>query len=266
MKKIVLLSAMCVFMTLPANKTMAQVASGTTGDCTWTLTGTSGNYTLTISGNGVMEDYSSSDAPWYSYRTDIKSLDIQQGVTIIGNWGFANCGLTSVSISNSVISIGDRSFAFCNDLTSISIPNSVKTIEGAAFAFCRGLTSVSIPNSVTSIGNMAFYGCDGLTSVIIPNSVIDIGDAAFSACDGLSSVVIPHSVIFIRDLAFAHCKSLTSITNLNPIPQNISSNVFLGVEKKKCTLKVAPSSVRSYKKATGWKDFSPIIGEQTNEK
>ncbi|MDR0603318.1 MAG: hypothetical protein LBG80_03335, partial [Bacteroidales bacterium] len=90
MKKLTLFlaAAFCLCM---ANKTMAQVASGTTGDCTWTLTGTSGNYTLTISGNGVMEDYSSSDAPWYSYRTDIKSLDIQQGVTIIGNWGFANC-------------------------------------------------------------------------------------------------------------------------------------------------------------------------------
>jgi hypothetical protein len=75
MKKWILLAA--VFCLCLGQQAMAQtVASGTTGDCTWTLTGSSGNYTLTISGTGAMGDYIDNDAPWYSYRNDIKTLVI----------------------------------------------------------------------------------------------------------------------------------------------------------------------------------------------
>ena len=43
-------------------------------------------------------------------------------------------------------------------MTSVTIPNSVTSIGNSAFGYCRGLTSVSIGNSVTNIGNGAFYG------------------------------------------------------------------------------------------------------------
>ncbi|WP_117590435.1 leucine-rich repeat domain-containing protein, partial [Flavobacterium psychrophilum] len=74
-------------------------------------------------------------------------------------------GLTSVTIPNSVTTIGDESFARCSGLTSVTIPNSVTTIGDEAFADCSGLTSVTIPNSVTAIGEDAFYNCSRLTTV-----------------------------------------------------------------------------------------------------
>ena len=74
-------------------------------------------------------------------------------------------------------------------MTSITIPNSVTSIGDYAFGICEGLTSITIPNSVTSIGKGAFNTCSGLTSVTIPNSVTSIGDYAFFACTGLTSVI-----------------------------------------------------------------------------
>ena len=74
-------------------------------------------------------------------------------------------------------------------MTSITIPNSVTSIGEVAFGYCTGLTSVTIGNSVTNIGDYAFFGCTGLTSVTIPNSVTSIGEAAFAYCPGLTSVI-----------------------------------------------------------------------------
>ena len=54
-------------------------------------------------------------------------------------------------------------FASCRGLTSVTIPNSVTSLGDRAFLGCSGLTSVTIPNSVTSIGEEAFDECDNLT-------------------------------------------------------------------------------------------------------
>ncbi len=72
--------------------------------------------------------------------------------------------LTSITIPNSVTSIGDGTFTYCS-LNSVTIPNSVTSIGSRAFDRCESLTSITIPNSVTSIGYGAFYDCESLTSV-----------------------------------------------------------------------------------------------------
>ena len=119
---------------------------------------------------------------------------------------------TSITIPNSVTSIGRSAFSGCTGLTSVTIPASVTSIGARAFSYCPGLTSVTIPDSVTSIGARTFSYCTGLTSVTIGNNVTSIGDSAFSDCSGLASVTIPDSVTSIGNRAFDGCKGLTSIT------------------------------------------------------
>jgi hypothetical protein len=87
---------------------------------------------------------------------NVVALEIGTDVTNIGNWAFYLCGLTSVTIPNTVTSIGEDAFSCCSGLTSVTIPNRVTSIGGWAFDGCSGLTSVTIGNSVTSIGNYAF--------------------------------------------------------------------------------------------------------------
>ncbi len=64
-------------------------------------------------------------------------------------------------------------FRDCNKLTSVTIPDSVTSIGAGAFSDCRGLTSVIIGSGVTSIGNDAFYFCFKLVEVI-NNSLLNI--------------------------------------------------------------------------------------------
>ena len=116
-----------------------------------------------------------------------------------------------MTIPDSVTSIGDSAFWYCDSLTSVTIPDSVTSIGDSAFWYCDSLTSVTIPDSVTSIGDYAFTGCDSLTSVMIPDSVTSIGYHAFAGCDSLTSVTIPDSVTSIGDNAFWYCDSLENI-------------------------------------------------------
>jgi uncharacterized repeat protein (TIGR02543 family) len=126
---------------------------------------------------------------------------------------------TTYSIPNSVTSIGDAAFSFCNNLTSIIIPDSVTSIGEGAFEYCKNLTSITISDGVTSIGNYAFNGCDSLTSITIPDSVTSIGYSAFNGCDSLTCITIPDSVTSIGNSAFNGCTSLTSII----IPGGVTS-------------------------------------------
>jgi hypothetical protein len=94
-------------------------------------------------------------------------------------------------------------------LTSITIPNSITSIGFAAFNGCSGLTSVTIPNNVTDIGDYAFWGCSGLTSVTIPNSVTSIGREAFCKCSGLTNVTIGSGVTSLGVQLFYGCSNCT---------------------------------------------------------
>lgn len=143
---------------------------------TWGKCGSSLAYyldsgTLTISGAGAMTNYGSpnysgSNLPsWYSIRSSIKAVVIEDGVTSVGDHAFYNCtSLTSVTLGNGVASIG--SWAFGNS----------------------ALTSVTIPANITSIGDSAFYGCDALVDIYYNSNYCDFGENVFGYCDALTDI------------------------------------------------------------------------------
>ena len=150
-------------------------------------------------------------------------------VTDIGYGVFYNnMALTSVVISDTVITIGEEAFAACELLNYVTIGNSVTTLRRAAFSGCDGLVSVTIPHSVVTIGDLAFAYCSSLTNITIGNGVYVIGTAAFMRCYDLASITIPESVTSIGDSAFYDCDSLTEINvdTLNTAYSSIAGVLF----------------------------------------
>lgn len=194
-------------------------ASGSCGEnVTYTYNSETGE--VVISGEGDMTDYYCDDAPWYDYCESIKSIEIVNGITSIGDYAFYDCNnLTSITIPDGVTTIGDSAFDGCRRLTSITIPDSVVTIGDNAFYICNNLTSITIPDSVTSIGECAFGNCWSLASVTIGDSVTSISDYVFASCKNLTSIRIPDSVTYVDNYAFYGCTSLISIT----IPEGVIS-------------------------------------------
>lgn len=186
-------------------------SSGTCGtNLQWTLNTDTG--VLNITGIGAMTDWQSSKANWYSYRSNIKTVNIESGVTTIGDCAFSECGnLTSVTIPDSITTIGDYAFIFCSNLTNITMPDNITSIGEGAFLGCNSLTNITIPDSVTSIAAYAFESCSNLTSVKLGNRVITVGNCVFNSCYNLTNVIIPHSVETIGYAAFNECYLLADV-------------------------------------------------------
>ena len=214
-----LLALVAALLLLPG-MARAEDASGTCGEgLTWTLEGG----VLSIEGNGTMEDYATSAAPWYSYRNEIQSIQIGDGVTTIGDWAFFNCSqVTDVIVPEGVTFIGESAFESCRGMVSISLPDSLREIPNdwrnhygiskSAFKNCRSLTTITIPDGVTSIPESAFEECVNLVSIDIPDSVTVIWLYAFQGCSSLKEVRIPDSVTTLWGYSFRGCTSLERVT------------------------------------------------------
>ena len=201
-----------------------------------------------------------------------KNSTIPNSVTSIGNDAFHYCdGITSVTIPNSITSIGDRAFAECSLLEYVVIGNSVTLFGNEVFSGCRALESITVENGNTKYDsrnncsaiietstNTLIIGCKNST---IPNSVTSIGEYAFFGCNGMTSVTIPNSVTSIGNYAFASCFNLWQIRSLITDISNVSmgSSVFENVSTYYCLLMVPVGTSNAYTNVTQWEDFENIV-------
>ena len=186
-------------------------------------------------------------------KIEIPSEIDGKSVTRIADCAFESLDLTDVIIPNSVISIGNYTFAECVYLENIKIPSSVTSIGDTAFWRCRCLKNIevnennktfmdengvllskdktsliyypegktkniySIPNSVKNIGIGAFKNNIYLRNIIIPNSVENIGRNVFDNCINLTDITIPNSVKNIGEYAFNGCLKLKNVIISNAL-------------------------------------------------
>lgn len=134
-----------------------------------------------------------------------------EGLTAIGDYAFQQKGVVSITLPNTVTSIGRGAFMDCVDLTSANVGTSLETLGNAAFSSCTALASIDLPEGFSSLGNSTFYNCTSLESISLPSSLTQIPYAAFSG-SGLQTIDLGESVSEIGEEAFQGCSSLTSVS------------------------------------------------------
>ena len=236
-KLTVILLAFCLLVAaFPLLASAAEYSGSCGNNLTWAIDGN----VLTISGIGPMNDYDSSqDQPWYKYKNTVTKVVVNSGVTSIGSSALSGLDVTTVTLPDTLTSIGVSAFYACEKLTGITIPSGITQIQNNTFCDCANLSYVTIPGTVTSIGEFAFDDCESLTSIELPDGLKSIGTGAFRNT-GLTSIKIPggvnlDTVLFrssalvsvelgygissIPDGLFMYCNNLESVT----IPSTVES-------------------------------------------
>ena len=275
--------------------------------------------TLTLGCNGTTIPTSVTVIGNYAFCgcQGMTSLNIPNSVTQIGNYAFDFCDLKTITLPNSVRYIGDYPFEYDNFndgfndtvYVSVNIPDSVETIGECAFYYCdfcdvtipasvtkmgeapfdfRRIKSIvvdkankvydsrnncnaiietktntlvnacqntTIPNCVRTIGEYSFGTLRGLESVMIPASVTEIKDCAFNTCRDLRDVKIMGTVNFGND-CFVFCDSLKKMTYLTPL---VLQPVNLGWGCNIDTLYVLKDMVPMFKQTDLWKNIPNIL-------
>ena len=165
------------------------------------------------------EGFTKIDAGGFRGCANLKSVTLSDTITTIGMSAFEDCpNLTTINFpDHSLLEIGYDAFSGCTSLTSITIPASVKNLSGgytgngSAFGDCPNLTTVVFQEGTQAIPAYTFNQCSSLTTVVIPTTVKEIGAHAFSRCEGLTSIAITPGVTTIGESAFSSCSALTDV-------------------------------------------------------
>ena len=152
----------------------------------------------------------------------LKSITLPESLVSIGKTAFRACkSLKSITIPKNVSEIGGGAFSSCSSLTSVEILGPVKELTGTSgvFSGCTALKNVTLPDTLTSLGNGAFNGCKALEEINLPKGLTEIGREAFNGCESLKEAIIPSGVTKIPDFAFTGCLALEKVE----LPEGITS-------------------------------------------
>ncbi len=141
----------------------------------------------------------------------LTDVSFPASLTTIGAYAFYGSGLVDVSVPDTVTTMEEEVFGFCESLTRVKLPKNITSIPEYMFFSCENLESVQMPAAITAVSGYAFWGCAKLASIDLTDTPTSIGERAFYGCDNLAKIVIPESVTYLGNSALASCDNMNTI-------------------------------------------------------
>lgn len=213
----------------------------------------------------------------FRYCWNLSSITLPQSLQTIGANSFDGCtALRHIVLPDMLTTIGEDAFMDCSSLIAIHIPENVTSIGVGAFSSCSALMSISVDEFNTQYRSSG--GCDAIlvnssgTTILlagckytrIPQDVSQITTNAFAGCNELTEIELPSGVRTIQDGAFEGCTSLTRVVARMKTPPSIAERYPFDYGMQ-CTL-VVPAGTRAAYIAAGWTEeiFGGGIVEMTD--
>lgn len=174
--------------------------------------------------DGVLEKYVGDDQE--------STVEIPQGVQVIGRFAFADCKhLQHVVFNEGLIRIDAHAFIRACSLQELILPQSLEIIIEEAFSDCTSLERIIFPNQLKKIEGYAFTGCTALKELVGVEHVEEIDCNAFAKCElpadengfmivkdilvkyigTASEVCVPETVRIIGGWAFSDNQNMVSL-------------------------------------------------------
>ena len=203
-KKLLLMIAMVVLCLAFAMTASALEATGQCGDNVyWDYNQSTKE--LVISGEGETWSYDYESDMYSPFdNADVFAIVIEEGITVVGDELFISMPVKNVSFPNTLVSIGDRAFTYCDELLSINFNDGLKEIGEEAFSSCEKLSgNLIIPDSVGYIDRYAFQFCWKIENLYIGKGIWRINPYTFNACTGLKNIIINSTLSYTDVGSFA---------------------------------------------------------------
>ena len=153
-------------------------------------------------------------------NTNLTTVTLAESLTTLGSNAFESCkSLKTIKIPSGVTAIPENCFRKCSLMESVSLPEGLVEIGASAFSGCQNLESVTLPESLTTLGSNAFESCKSLKTIKIPSGVTAIPENCFRKCSLMESVSLPEGLVEIGASAFSGCQNLESVT----LPESLTT-------------------------------------------
>lgn len=144
----------------------------------------------------------------YNYRlSSLKLLGFNDTVKLIDNdivlCGINNRNLVSYKVPNFITKLSDKCFiSCCSSLRRVYLPDSVVSLGNECFKYCNYLEEVKMTDSVQELGFFCFRDCSSLRGIALSNSITELPNFCFVECTSLESIRVPDSVEKLGNFCF----------------------------------------------------------------
>ena len=170
----------------------------------------------------------------FTDNKNAETIYVPSSVKEIEEMSFQSCQAREITIAEGCTIIGDKAFAYCDQLEKINIPSTAKELGYRMLGGCDSLREVNLAEGITYLPERMCDSCPSLKTIRLPSTLQTIGKYAFggiTADGGLTRIDIPASVTTIEGFAFILCRDLQEVNFLGNNVKTIGDFAFSGCDK-----------------------------------
>ena len=175
--------------------------------------------------DGILFDKTTHTLLLYPPVKNDRTYTVPDGTEAIAKNAFYSAKFAEIVLPDSVRSIGDNAFLFCENLTEVRLPEGVEKLGRYAFQYCTRLQKIILPDSLRQVGTSPYLQCEKLSEIVLSEAhpaftlvcgcLVQREDMLLIACPMAlqeNTLAFPAGIRAIGTNAFKKCKDIEEIT------------------------------------------------------